>query len=81
ECRRDREWVMVDVDDVIVHVMLPRTREFYGLERLWEGGGASAATARAATPARRKAKAGATKARGSAKPAGASARAPRPRSH
>ena len=30
---------LVDLQDLIVHVMLPRVREFYGLERLWEGGG------------------------------------------
>jgi ribosome-associated protein len=30
-----RKWILIDYVDVVIHIFLPDTRTFYGLERLW----------------------------------------------
>lgn len=36
EGQQSSEWILVDLGDVIVHVMQPAAREFYDIERLWK---------------------------------------------
>lgn len=48
EGEKEGEWVLVDLNDIIVHLMQPKTRAFYNLEKLWEAGSNRRSTA--ATP-------------------------------
>lgn len=47
EGKEQGDWVLIDANDVVVHVFRPEVREFYQLEKMWMQTGAGAATRQA----------------------------------
>ncbi len=48
EGEREAQWILVDLNDIIVHLMLPQARAFYNIEKLWEASSEQRAGSRTA---------------------------------